>query len=132
MPTIVIDKESERFKRMPIDFERMGERFKTANKLYTFPDPNLRTLEENLFFLLRNSVELVFKPRYNFKPEYLSYDVYGTPALAPVLMFVNNIGSVEDFYNLPKIVIPSLDSITTIISDIFPETDISDLQSISW
>lgn len=132
MPTIKIDQESEKFKRMPIDFERMGERFKTDNEYYTFPDPNLRTLEENLFFLLRNATELVFKPRYNFKPEYLSFDVYGTPALSQVLMFVNNIGSVEDWYNLPKVVIPSLDSITAILTDIFPEEEIEDLQSIAW
>jgi hypothetical protein len=132
MPTITIDKESKTFKRMPIDFERMGERFKTENELYTFPDPTLRTLEENLFYLLRNATELVFKPRYNMRPEYLSYDIYGTPALAPVLMFVNNIGSVEDFVNLPKIVLPSLDAITNILSDIFPEEDIEDLQSIEW
>lgn len=132
MPTRTIDRESENFKRMPIDFERMGERFKTENELYTFPDPNLRTLEENLFYLLRNATELVFKPRYNFKPEYLSYDVYGTPALGQVLMFVNNIGSVEDFFNLPKVVIPSLDSITAILTDIFPEEEIEDLQSIAW
>jgi hypothetical protein len=115
MPTIKIDEESAQCKR-----------------LYTFPDPNLETLEENLFFLLRNSTELGFKPRYNFKPEYLSFDVYGTPALAPLLMFVNNIGSVEEFADLPKVVIPSLDSITTILADIFPEEDISDLESITW
>ena len=132
MPTITIDNESKDFKRMPIDFERMGERFKTDNELYTFPDPNLKTLEENLFFLLRNSTELVFKPRYNFKPEYLSFDIYGTPALSQVLMFVNNIGSVEEFFDLPKIVIPSLDAITTMLSDIFPAEDIADLQSIDW
>ena len=132
MPTIVIDKESENFKRMPIDFERMGERFKTENALFTFPDPNLRTLEENLFFLLRNATELVFKPRYNYKPEYLSFDVYGTPALGQVLLFVNNIGSVEDFYNLPKVVIPALDAITAILTDIFPEEEIEDLESIAW
>jgi len=132
MPTITIDKESENFRRMPIDFERMGRRFKTDNLLYTFPDPNLQTLEENLYFLLRNSTELVFKPRYNFKPEYLSFDVYGTPALAPIIMFVNNIGSVEQFSNLPKIVIPSLDAITRVLSDIFPAEDINELESISW
>jgi len=132
MPTITIDNESRDFKRMPIDFERMGERYKTDNELYTFPDPTLKTLEENLFFLLRNSTEFVFKPRYNFKPEYLSFDVYGTPALAPVLLFVNNIPSVEQFFELSKMVIPSLDAITTILSDIFPEEDIADLQSISW
>ena len=132
MPTITIDKESNNFRRMPIDFERMGERYKTENELFTFPDPDLRTLEENLFFLLRNATELVFKPRYNFRPEYLSYDIYGTPALGPVLLFVNNISSVEDFFDLPKVVIPSLDAITKILSDIFPEEDISDLQSIEW
>jgi len=132
MPTITIDKESERFKRMPVDFERMGERFKTDNELFTFPDPNLRALEENLFFLLRNSTEIGFRPRYNFRPEYLSFDVYGTPALAQVLLFVNNVASVEDFNDLPKVVIPSLDAITTVLSDIFPEQDITDLKSISW
>ncbi len=132
MPTITIDNESNNFRRMPIDFARMGERFKTDNELYTFPDPNLKTLDENLYFLLRNATELEFKPRYNFKPEYLSFDVYGTPALAPVLLYVNNIGSVEEFFNLPKIVIPSLDAITTVLSDIFPVEDISELQSIDW
>jgi hypothetical protein len=132
MPTIKIDEEAKNFKRMPVDFERMGERFKTENELYTFPDPNLRTLEENLFYLLRNATELNFRPRYNFRPEYLSYDIYGTPALSQVIMFVNNIGSVEEFYNLPKVVIPSLDAITAILSDIFPEEDIEDLESISW
>jgi hypothetical protein len=132
MPTIKIDEEAKTFKRMPVDFERMGERFKTDNELYTFPDPNLRTLEENLFFLLRNATEMVFRPRYNFRPEYLSYDIYGTPALSPILMFVNNIGSVEEFYNLPKVVIPSLDAITAILPDIFPEEETEDLESISW
>lgn len=132
MPTRTIDKEANTFKRMPIDFERMGERFKTENNLFTFPDPNLKTLEENLYYLLRNSTEFNFKPRYNFKPEYLSYDIYGTPALSPVLMFVNNIGSVEDFSNLPKVVIPSLNAITNILGDIFPEEDTEDLQSILW
>lgn len=132
MPTRTIDKEAENFKRMPIDFERMGERFKTENELFTFPNPNLTTLEENLFYLLRNAVELVFKPRYNFRPEYLSFDVYGTPALAPILLFVNNVASVEEFFNLPKVVIPTMDSITNILPDIFPEEDIEDLQSIAW
>jgi hypothetical protein len=132
MPTITIDKEATDFKKMPIDFERMGERYKTENELYTFPSPSLQTLEENLYFLLRNATELVFKPRYNFKPEYLSFDVYGTPALAPVLMFVNNIASVEEFFDLPKIVIPTLDAITSILSDIYPVQDIEDLQSILW
>lgn len=132
MPTRTIDKESNNFRRMPIDFERMGERFKTDNNLFTFPDPNLKTLEENLYYLLRNSTEFNFKPRYNYKPEYLSFDIYGTPALSPVLMFVNNIGSVEDFANLPKVVIPSIDAITDILGDIFPEEETEDLQSISW
>jgi hypothetical protein len=66
------------------------------------------------------------------KPEYLSFDVYGTPQLAFVLMFVNNIGSVEEFFDLPKVVIPALDAITRILSDIFPAEDIEDLQSINW
>lgn len=132
MPTRTIDKEAEKFKRMPIDFERMGQRYKTDNDLFTFPSPTLQVLEENLFYLLRHSNESVFKPRYNFKPEYLSYDVYGTPVLAPVILFVNNIASVEEFFNLPKVVVPSLDAITTMLSDIFPEEDIEDLTSIAW
>ena len=132
MPTITIDKESETFNKMPIDFEKMGERFKTENELFTFPDPNLKTLEENLFYLLRNSTEINFRPRYNYRPEYLSYDIYGTPALAPVLLFVNNVGSVEEFYNLPKVVIPTLDAITNILSDIFPLEEIENLESIAW
>jgi hypothetical protein len=38
--------------------------------------------------------------KYNFKPELLSYDVYGTIELAPFILRINNMVSVTEFTNL--------------------------------
>lgn len=128
---IFIDEETRRFLRSPMDIERWGVRFKTANNLYSFPDPNLEVIERNLFYLLRNSTEEVFKSQYKYRPDYLSYDKYGTPILWQLLMYVNSVFSLEDF-NLDLVIIPSLNSIIFSLQDLFPEKDVSELETVTW
>jgi len=72
-----------------------------------------------------------FEPKYKMKPDYLSYDEYGTVTLASLLMFVNSIPCIEDF-NLVTVVIPSFQSIVSICSDNFPEKEISKLMEVPW
>ena len=120
--------------RTAIDFEKQSNRLKTDNNYFTFPDPNLETLEKNIYYLLKNSEEIPFdNSRYKYRPDYVSFDHYGTPALDKLLMFVNGIRTIEDFVGLTNIVIPSLTAITFILKDNFdPSKDIDDLESVGW
>ena len=120
--------------RQAIDFEKQGDRYKTSNDYYTFPDPNLETLEKYLFYLLKNSKEVDFDNSiYQYKPDYLSYDYYGTPSLDKLLMFINGIRTVEDFRDLKTVLVPSLQSINTILQDNFnPDKDVDDLDIVGW
>jgi hypothetical protein len=131
---LTVDQEAKTRSRQSIDFEKQGGRFKTDNNLFTFPDPNLETIEKNLYYLLKNSQEVEFdNSRYKYRPDYVSYDYYGTPSFDKLLMFVNGIRTIEDFVALPLIVIPTLEAITFMLKDNFdPNQDIEDLDSVGW
>lgn len=128
---ITIDEEAKRQLRSPLDFEKFGQRLKTSNNYYSFPDPNLETIDKNLFYLLRNSQEVEFESKYKYRPDYLSYDYYGTTTLWNLIMYVNGVFSLEDF-DLQTVVIPSLQAITFILQDSFAIPDADDLESIEW
>jgi len=129
--TQLINREVRENIKSPLDFERFSQRFKTGNDLFTFPDPNLQTIEKNLYYLLRHSEEKKFESKYRYRPDYMSFDYYGTVMLWQLLMYVNSVFSVEDF-NLDVVIIPSLDAVTFILQDIFPIEKPQDLQSINW
>lgn len=126
-----IDQEAKRFLRSPFSIEKMADRYKTDNGLFSFPSPTLATIEKYLFFLLRNSTVKVMDSKYRWKPDYLSYDEYGTVILWELLMYVNSVFSVEDF-NLKEVVVPSLPSIIEMNQANFSEKDVDQLTSINW
>jgi len=118
-----IDREASRMAKQAIDIDNMRERVKTTNSIYT--------IEKNLFYLLRFAKEEEFDSQYSMRPEYLSIDEYGTPALWELLMYVNNVFSKEEFI-LEKVVIPSFTSIVTICQDNFIKKKPSDLNEVNW
>lgn len=130
---ITIDQESTRRSKHPLNLDNMSQRYHTTSNLYTFSSPGLLTLEKNLFYLLRNSKKIQFEQKYNFKPDYLSFDQYGTIILGYLLMYVNSVPSVEDFV-LNDIMIPSLDSITKITKDRHLNTKkiINETDTVDW
>lgn len=129
--TILINNEATRQLQSPLDIEKFGPRYKTANELFTFPDPNLTTIDKNLFYLLKNSEEVDFELKYKYRPDYLSFDYYGTTILWELIMYVNGVFSVEDF-DLPKVVIPSMEAITFILQDQYNISDVDEYDEITW
>jgi len=129
--SITIDNETKQLIRSPLDISKMSDRYKTTNGIFSFPSPSLITIEKNLYFLLRNSRTEIFKGEYKFKPDYLSFDEYGTVILDQLLMYVNNVKTVEEF-NLQTVVIPTLDAIVSILSDDFPEKEASEMIVVDW
>lgn len=128
---ITIDEEARRNKRLPIDLDNFSEKLKTSNDLYVFTTPGFPTLEKNLYYLLVNSEERQFNPKYKYKPSYLSFDEYGTVILSPILMYVNNVMCIEDF-NLKTVIIPTFSSIKEICKDKIPKITPDEMNKIDW
>lgn len=126
-----IDKEAARMAKQSIDIDNMRERFRTSNNVYTFPSPSIDVIDKNIFFLLRYAKKEDFDSQYSMKPEFLSIDEYGTPALWELLMYVNNVFSKEDFV-LDKVLIPSFSSIVTICQDNYTKKDPTLLEGVNW
>lgn len=128
---ITINRESRQRSNLAIDVNFVGDRYKTDNGIFTFPAPSLDTIDQYLYFLIQNSKEKAFEQQYVMRPDYLSYDEYGTVSLAQLLMYVNAVPSIEQF-DLETIVIPSMSAITEMLRDKFPKRDVKDLTGVSW
>lgn len=128
---ITIDNEAKRNKRLPIDIDNFCETYKTSNDLYIFKAPSFSVLEKNLYYLLVNSEERQFNPKYKYKPSYLSFDEYGTVVLSPILMYVNNIMCIEDF-DMKRVVIPEFSAIKEVCKDKIQKVDQSELSKVDW
>lgn len=126
-----IDRESRERIRSPLDLDYMAKRYKTTNGYFTFTSPSLWTLEKNFFYLLKNSVRKTFQTKYKYKPDYLSFDEYGTPVLGQLLMFVNGVMCLEEF-DLNLVIVPSMQSVVVVCRDKFPKQDPDDLDEVEW
>jgi len=130
--SITIDNEARQRIRMPLDIDFMGNRYQTENGLYTFTSPSLWTIEKNLFYLLKHSVEVDLDPKYIRKPWLLSYDQYGVVTLEYLFMYVNGVFSPEDF-DITTVVLPTMESIIEICNDKFSKKSNTDsLEKIEW
>jgi len=127
---ITIDVEAKRLSQVAFSLDKMVDRYQTTNGYYSFPSPSFYTMNKNLFYLLRNSVKKDFESKYKMRPDYLSFDEYGTTILYGLLMYVNGILCIEDF-DLNEIIIPSMQSIITISRDKFPDKSNNDLETIT-
>lgn len=128
---ITIDQESRQRSRLAIDINFSGNRYRTTNKLFTFPSPSLDTIDQHLFYLLKNSEEKELERQYVMRPDYLSHDEYGTVALAQMLMYVNTVQSVEAF-DLHTVIIPSFSAVVEMLKDKFPIQDSNKLIEVNW
>ncbi len=128
---ITIDEETKQRVLSSLNFDFMTDKYNAEISSYIVPSPEIATLENNYFYLLKYSEVKPFNKKYIMKPAYLSYDEYGTVMLSHLLMFINNIKSIEDF-NLDKVIIPSFDSIVNICKNRFPDRDVNELLKIKW
>lgn len=62
-----------------------------------FLDFNDLFLNMNRHFLLARCDIKEFIPRWQFRPNYLSYDMYGTLSFSYLLLFINDVVSILDF-----------------------------------
>ena len=128
---ITIERESRQRANLAIDINFSGDRYKTDNGLFTFPAPTLETIDQYLYYLIKNSSERAFDQQYTMRPDYLSYDEYGTVTLAQMLMYVNAVPSIEMF-ELETVVVPTMAAVTEMLRDKFPKRPTEDLTEVEW
>jgi hypothetical protein len=128
---ITIDQESKNRARLSIDLDNFADRYKTENNYYSFTSPSLSVIEKYLFYLLRNSKQVTFESKYKWRPDYLSYDYYGTVALKELLMYVNGVQCVEEF-DLSNVIIPDFSAIVDICRDKYSKKDSDNLERVGW
>ena len=129
---ITITGEANAQLKSPLNLTRKSDKFRTTNGLIVFPSPSIDTIEKNIFYLLKNSVEKLFDRKYLMKPSYLSYDEYGTQYLGDMLMLVNNTYCLEDF-DMSYVIIPKLSALIKINIDNYSSFDkYENLMEIDW
>ena len=128
---MTIDTESRQRERVAIDINFSGNRYRTENGLYTFPAPELATIDRHVYFLLTHSVQKEFEQKYLMRPDYLSYDEYKTVSLAQMLMYVNNVMSAEEF-NMELVVVPTLSAVVDMLQDKFVQQPVENLFEVNW
>ncbi len=88
--------------------------------LDSFIDPHVfdHPMFKNMTLLTENSTEFIIDARYNFRPDLLSYELYGTNFWYPVILTVNKLGSIFQFkaeYMNNKCLIPNPNIISQIL-----------------
>ena len=91
-----------------------------------FLDINNMFLEMNRHFILSRCNIKEFQPRWTFRPNYLSYDEYGTTSFSYLLMFINDVTTMLDF-KFDYVKVPMMSVIKDIIVNnqrMFPDRSI--------
>ena len=139
MPIQKIDDESKYRKKLRIDIDKHRYTYKTfevdndsdTNVLINFVSPAIFVYEQYRFYLLKNSVKKELKPHHYLRPDYLSYEEYGTTVLWTMILYINDIPNIESFQNIEKLYIPRIDAIYRIANDIINEDPLSVVPSVA-
>jgi hypothetical protein len=85
--------------------------------LVRFVAPQISAYEDYRFYLLKNSVKKPLAPNRYYRPDYVSYDEYDTINYWALLLFLNDIPTIEDF-EVEEIYVPTPASLIEISNDI--------------
>ena len=113
-----LDMDAEKNILLATDSDKFRKKYKeTKNNIdITFASPYFYTLEKYKFYLLRKSTNIVLNHKYYYKPDYLSYDEYGTETLWYMILYLNNISSIEQF-DVYDVVLPTYGAIIDIAGE---------------
>lgn len=119
---LVTDIDNFRNKYVDSDFENNIE--------VIFPSFDILTFDKNYFSVLSSCRRVKFKSRWYMRPDYVSFDMYNTTIYWPLILYVNNIYTREDFINLDSILIPPYSSIFKLYSNRLVDKKLINIQEI--
>jgi len=85
--------------------------------LVKFIAPKIIAFDDYRFYLLKNSNKKLLQPHFYYRPDYLSYEEYGTTNLWALLLFINDISTIEDF-DKEQVLIPTKTAISSVARNV--------------
>jgi len=98
-------------------FYSMKEENENESILIQFVAPKISAFEDYRFYLLKNSVKKPLASNRYYRPDYVSYDEYETINYWALLLFLNDIPTIEDF-EVEEIFVPTAASLIDVSNDI--------------
>lgn len=127
-----IDVEAAKNVKLVTDIDKQRRKYKQVIDGITiqFISPSIANYEKYYFYLLANSTYINLDTKYNYRPDYLSYEQYGTTTLWSLLLYINRVHSIEDFTG-PKVYVPTLTSIIEVSKKDQTLQNVIDLDNIN-
>lgn len=69
--------------------------------------PSITLFDKYRFYILQNCSKELLPLKYRYRPDYLSYDKYGTTNWWTLILYINDVSSIEEF-DLEEVLIPNL------------------------
>ena len=130
--TVTIDKEANILTQLATDMDKfrryysMKEEHTDETIFVKFIAPKIIAFEEYRFYLLQNSETKPLSPANYYRPDYVSYTEYGTINLWALLLFINDIPTIEDF-DVENILVPTQKSILEISRNVLARNLVTEL-----
>lgn len=116
-----IKTEASRNSKLATDLDNFRNRYSDVDSVngiqVTFPAFDILTFEKNLFIMLNNCEKIKFKNRWYMRPDYTSYDMYGTVIYWNLIMYLNNVYTIEEFVDFDTILIPPYSTVFKLFND---------------
>lgn len=77
----------------------------------SFVSPVFSVYERYKFCLLKSSHILQMKNEWMYRPDYISYEYYNTTAWWQLIMWINDVKSIE-YFNIENVIVPTQDAVT--------------------
>lgn len=84
----------------------------------SFVSPIFSVYEKHRFTLLKNSTIEQMIPRWRYRPDYLSYDKYETTAWWQLLLWINDVKSIE-YFTMDTVIVPTIDILDDIQNEAY-------------
>jgi len=121
-----IKAEAKRNSKLNVDFDNYRNLYREVDGLseVIFPGFKIEPYELNMFRLLSDSKQVPFQPRWHQRPDYTSFDYYNSVIFWPIILYVNNTPSIEDYKDLDVVLIPSYDLILSLVKEKISQSEI--------
>jgi hypothetical protein len=117
------------------DLDKFRSRYYELNRKngtkVIYPSAEIYAYEHNLHILLAEAESVDFRTSWIMRPDYCSFDSYGTVVHWPLILFVNNAYSIEDFKNYDQILIPPYGLLVRIVRDKVPASEIEQVNKFN-
>jgi hypothetical protein len=84
----------------------------------SFVSPVFSVYERFRFCLLKSSNVLQMKPEWKYRPDYVSYEFYKTTAWWQLILWINDVNSIE-YFTSETITVPTLDAVTMLQNECY-------------